>query len=126
MTRVASDLPDQQSAPGGLSARSRVAIVFAAGLCTGVLTAFLGRWQLAPLLGWDVAALSYVVWEWTAIWPLGAKDTARQALSEDPSRPAADALLLLASVASLGAVGLVIVTASSGSNSASPLQVGLC
>jgi uncharacterized membrane protein len=126
MTRVARDLPGQQPDLGGMPARTRVAVVFAAGLSAGLLTAFLIRWQLAPLLGWDVAALSYVIWEWTAIWPLGARDTARQALREDPSRPTADVLLLAASVTSLLAVGIVIVTASSGSKSASPLQVALC
>ena len=36
------------------------------------------------------------------------------------------AVLLLASLASLLAVGLVIVTASTGANSASPIQIGLC
>jgi uncharacterized membrane protein len=117
---------DQRQTQRGSSARFRVGILCMAGLCAGVLAAVLGPWQPAPLIGWDVAAAGYVGWEWATVGRLDARRTARQAVREDPSRPGTDALLLLASVASLLAVGLVIVTASKGTSVPSPVQIGLC
>lgn len=69
--------------------------------------------SLGPLLGWDVAALGYLVWIWRTIWPLDARDTARLANREDPNRPLRDALLLAACLTSLFGVGMVLLTAHS-------------
>jgi uncharacterized membrane protein len=59
------------------------------------------------------------------VWHLDAAHTARQAVAEDPGRAATDMLLLTASVASLLAVGLVIVRAGNSSGAAESLQAGL-
>jgi uncharacterized membrane protein len=91
----------------------------------GLAGAF-GPWELAPLLGWDTAALTYVAWMWSTVWHLDAERTARQAVAEDPGRAATDVLLLTASVASLVAVGLVIVRAGNSSGTSESLQAGLC
>jgi uncharacterized membrane protein len=90
----------------------------------GLAGAF-GPWELAPLLGWDTAALTYVAWMWSTVWRLDAERTARQAVAEDPGRAATDVLLLTASVASLVAVGLVIVRAGNSGGAAESLQAGL-
>lgn len=129
MVRSPSARPDMPVAgpvtEHGASARVRVAVAVLAGLVTGVFVALLGPWQLAPLISWDAAALVYLGWIWTTIWRLDPERTARLAVTEDPSRAASDALLLLASVASLVAVGFVIVRASHAGGAAELLQVGL-
>jgi uncharacterized membrane protein len=66
---------------------------------------------LIPSFGWDIAALIFVSWMWHPLWSLGAADTVEQPRRENPHRAAADGLLLSASIASLVAVGLVLVRA---------------
>jgi uncharacterized membrane protein len=119
----------QRSGPGTVatgSARLRVVVVALVGCCVAVLTKILGPWQLAPLLGWEVAAAGYVAWEWLTIRGLDAERTATRAGREDPGQATTDGVLLLASVASLIAVGLVILTATGDSTAAASVQVGLC
>ncbi|HYT09713.1 MAG TPA: DUF1345 domain-containing protein [Mycobacteriales bacterium] len=83
------------------------------GLLAGATAAALGPWDLAPLLGWDSAAAVLVCWIWIGIGRLDAERTAQRAEREDPTVPSTDLLLLSAAVASLVAVGLVLVRASS-------------
>jgi uncharacterized membrane protein len=92
----------------GASAGMRVGAAAVAGACTGVLASIPGSWQLGTLVGWDVAAAVYVAWTWLTVWHQDPAETARLAVREDPGRAVADALLLVASVASLLATGLVI------------------
>lgn len=65
----------------------------------------------APLLGWIAAAAVLVVWTWLEIWPQSPEATAAHARREDPSRPVADLACLSAAVASLVAVGILLVGA---------------
>jgi uncharacterized membrane protein len=109
----------------GASAATRVAVAVAAGVCAGVLAALPGSWQIGTLVGWDVTAGVYVAWTWRSIWHRDATATARLALREDPGRTAADALLLVASVASVLAVALAITAGSSGGPGAQDLRAGL-
>jgi uncharacterized membrane protein len=99
-------------ARAGIPARLRVAVAALAGICAAVLIGFLGPVEFALLGGWDVAAVLYVAWMWITIWHLDPEHTARQAVREDPGRAATDALVLVASLASLLAVGLVLVRAA--------------
>jgi uncharacterized membrane protein len=100
--------------PGGagrepvVTALTRVAIAASAGICAGLLVGLPASWQVGTLVGWDVAAGVFVAWTWATIWHRDAAGTARLALREDPGRATADALLLVASMASVLAVVLVI------------------
>jgi uncharacterized membrane protein len=78
------------------------------GLCTGAVFGVLVSPRLAPLFGWDVAALTYLVLAWRALWPMDAERTAQLAIQEDPNRAVRDVLLLTACVASLVAVGVIM------------------
>jgi uncharacterized membrane protein len=113
-----------ETAGHGVSARRRVATSAAVGVCVGVLSSLFIPWGLAPLVAWDVAAVTFVSWIWISIWKLDARQTARHAEREDPTHAAADALLLFAAVASLAAVAYVIVRAGSGGGWREGLQVG--
>jgi uncharacterized membrane protein len=97
-----------------MPARLRVAVAALAGICAAVLIGFLGPVEFAPLGGWDVAAILYVAWVWITIWHLDPEHTARLAVREDPGRAATDALVLVASVASLLAVVLVLAAHTGG------------
>ncbi|MEW1834771.1 hypothetical protein [Microbacterium sp. NPDC079995] len=42
-----------------------------AGAAMSVIPLSAGAPELAPLIGWAVAATSFLVWSWTAAWPAG-------------------------------------------------------
>jgi uncharacterized membrane protein len=96
-----------------------------AGACAGALASLPGSWQIGTLVGWDVAAAVYVAWTWATIWRLDPTATARLALREDPGRATADALLLVASVASVLAVGLAITAGQAGGSGARDARAAL-
>jgi uncharacterized membrane protein len=103
----------------------RVAVSAGAAALSALVVAALGPWWLIPLAGWDMGALVLVSWMWHSLWSLDGADTARQARRESPHRAQADGLLLGASVASLIAVGLVLVRAGHSSGLTKGLLVGL-
>ena len=117
--------PDRAGRASGASAPTRVSIAAAAGMCAGALTALPGSWQVGTLVGWDVAAAVYVAWTWKTIWHRDPAATARLALREDPGRTTADALLLVASVASVLAVALAITAGRAGGPGARDLHAAL-
>jgi uncharacterized membrane protein len=108
----------------GVSARRRVLLSALAGVCVGALTGIALPWALTPLVGWDAAALIYVCWTWRVVWKLDAGQTARHAEREDPTRAAADLILLTAAVVSLAAVGYVLIRASAAHGLAKGVHVG--
>lgn len=65
------------------------------------------------LLGWVAGGCVYLFVVWRSSWRLDAEATAEAAEREDPSRAAADVVLLTAAVVSLVAVVLAIADASS-------------
>lgn len=102
----------------------RVAIGAVAGVCTATLEVMFGPTNAAPLVGWDTLALVYLGLTWTLIWPLDSTQTARRAIRHDPTRVVSSALLLVAAVASLLAVGAVLFGASRTKGTAEVLRVG--
>jgi uncharacterized membrane protein len=106
-------------------ARVKVGVAALLGLSTFVIVGKYVSWHLAPLLGWDVAALIILIWVWATIWPLNGKLTAQHARREDPSRTTADAVVLASSIASLAAVAIVLVDASNTQGGAKLFNVAL-
>jgi uncharacterized membrane protein len=119
------------SGPGAVAsrrwttARHRLQIALVAGLVAGTGAALLGARRTAPLIGWDVLALVFGAWTWAAVWPLDAARTRSHAVPDNPSRDLADALLIGASLASLGAVGVVLFGASHAPGNGRYLQAAL-
>jgi uncharacterized membrane protein len=95
------------------------------GVVVGVVVAFVFRPSLGPLAGYDAAALFYVIRVWIRIWPLDAKATSALAAREDPTRPTADLVVLLAAVASLGAVAVAIAQSRSSHGSLQGMEIGI-
>jgi uncharacterized membrane protein len=118
-------MPDGAGRVPGASAATRVSIAAVAGICAGLLATVPGSWQIGTLVGWDVAAGVYMAWTWATIWHRDPAATARLALREDPGRTVADALLLVASAASVMAVGLVIIAGRAGGAGDRDLRAGL-
>jgi len=103
----------------------RLAVAVIAGVLAAALTIVFANWPYAPAVGWDATAIVFTGWVWRAIWPLSAQGTAAHATAEDPNRATGDTLMLSASIASLAAVGLVLMYAHSGASRDRVLLVGL-
>jgi uncharacterized membrane protein len=65
-------------------------------------------WSVAALCASDVAELVFVIWVFVTVRGVDAGETKRLALSEDASRAAAEAVLLVAGSASLVAVAFTL------------------
>ncbi|MBN9150025.1 MAG: DUF1345 domain-containing protein [Micrococcales bacterium] len=103
----------------------RVLVMLAVGVISAIATGTASSWGLALLVGWLAASLTYTVWVWTRIGRMDAEETRAHATREDPSRTLADALLVIASVASLGVVAFVLVQAQSITSVGSAVIAGL-
>jgi uncharacterized membrane protein len=82
----------------------RLTIAAAVGIAGYLLAAPFVRWQVAALLGWDGAALTFLVTVWMTLGRAGAARTEVFVTREDISRDTARFLLLAAAIASLGSV----------------------
>lgn len=107
------------------SAQDRLIIVVIIGIIAAVLTGLLGAWKYAALVGWDALAASFTAWTWISVSRMDAAGTADHATREDPSQPVSYILALAASVASLIAVAVVLVSANSHHGSSRWLLAGL-
>jgi uncharacterized membrane protein len=119
------DVPDGTGRASAATATTRVSMAAVAGIGVGTMVALPSSWQIGTLVGWDVAAAVYAAWSWAAIWHRDPAATARLALREDPGRAVADALLLIASTASVLAVAAAIAAGRAGSPGGRDLHAGL-
>jgi len=95
------------------------------GAAVTVVVAIIGAWQLALLTGWLTMASVFLLLTWLAVHHLDADQTRAMAAREDGSRAITDITLIVASIVSLGAVGLVIVDAGQSGSASSLAQVFL-
>jgi uncharacterized membrane protein len=103
----------------------RMVIVIALGVVVAIMVghALGGRYAL---VGWITAAGVYVVWTQLILRGMDAEQTRIWATREDPTRWLADAVILTASIASLGGVGYVVAAGSrSGSQAIQAAIVGI-
>ncbi len=91
------------------SALKRLSVVTAVGAITAAVTAAFAPWQFAALVGWDVVAVVYLAWVWSAVRRFSPIETETFATREDTGRVPTSLLLLSASVASLVGVGFDLV-----------------
>lgn len=95
------------------------------GAVVAGLSGSLWAWRYAILLGWDAAAVTFSAWIWVVITPMDPTRTASHAGREDPARTNTDVLVLTACIASLVAVGVVLVDANSAHGTTRGLLAGL-
>ena len=107
------------------SARTKLLVSLGAAVAGGAAAAVAGAGRTAPLIGWDILALFYCGWVWSAVSRLDAEATASHATREDPSRDLTDLVMLGASIASLVAVGAVLFGAGSANGALKYMLAGL-
>jgi uncharacterized membrane protein len=108
-TRLVSET---SAGPGPVRPGSTLAgllIMVGFGVPAALVTGLLYRWSYAPLVGWGIAALAFELRAWIIVGGMDAEQTRAHATTEDPSRPVSDLLVTGANLASLAAVGYVIV-----------------
>ncbi|TFV85067.1 DUF1345 domain-containing protein [Microbacterium sp. dk485] len=93
----------------GWHSGTRVGVTFLLLVVVTAATGLAGSWLVAPALGWTVASATYCLWVAIAVLPMDAAATAEHATREDPTRAVAHTLLILASIASFGAIGLLVL-----------------
>jgi uncharacterized membrane protein len=89
----------------------RIAVAVMIGVAVAIAVAHAAGWRFA-LAGWVAAAGVYVLWTQLIFFGMDADQTRVWATREDPTRWLADAVILSASVASLGGVGYVVIAGS--------------
>jgi len=85
--------------------------MLAAGVVTAVVSGLTLGWPFAPITGWGVACVVYITWVWAIVARLDGAATKARAHREDPTSGISELLTLIASIASIGAVVLLIVAA---------------
>jgi uncharacterized membrane protein len=91
----------------------RVLLATLAGTAAGFVLGYLAPWEVAELVGWDVASVIFLVWTWSVIGPKSAADTRAHAVVEDPSVPLADLVVTAAAVACIVGAGFALSRAAS-------------
>jgi uncharacterized membrane protein len=122
------EVPRSTATPSGwraATARNRLAVMIVVGAVVAVVVALRAPWPYALLAGWDTAALIFSAWVWVMMASMNSADTAAHATQQEPGRAQTDALVLLSAVASLAAVGYVLVQASSEKGGAQDWLAGL-
>lgn len=103
----------------------RIVVAAVLGAAVALAVGNTAGWRFA-LSGWVVGAGVYVVWTRLILGGMDADQTREYATREDPTRWASDAVIVSASVASLGGVGYVVAAASrSGPGAVEAAVVGI-
>jgi len=106
-------------------ARTKLLVSLGAAIAVGAAAGGAGAGKAAPMIGWDILALTYCGWVWSTVWRMDAEATASHATREEPSRDQADLVLLGAAIASLAAVGAELFGASSAPGNLKYIDAGL-
>jgi uncharacterized membrane protein len=106
-------------------AMTHVLMAAVPGVVAAVVIGLVGPVAVAPLVGWDISAVTFLVWTWLTVHALDGPATKQHAVRDDPTRTSADLTVLIASAASLIAVGFLIGRASDAHGSAQVLQAAL-
>jgi uncharacterized membrane protein len=109
----------------GNSASKRLILSLTTGVVAAIAVSHSQDWKYSPLVGWDTAALIYIIWIWAILHGMNPSQTKSHAVSEDPSRAIADLLLIGASLASLVAVGVLIAQAGQATDLAKHVEIFL-
>ena len=96
-----------------------------AGVVIGLVAALWTPWQMAVLIGFDLASAVHLVWLWVQIGPCDAEQTRRLAEPEADSNIAVRAVMFLAAGASLVGVVLGLTTARTMQPPASGVMITL-
>jgi len=91
---------------------TRLLVGTVGGIATGVAVGQAAGLAAGLLAGWGAGALITVIWILVVVWPMDASQTRAHARVEDPGRRVARVISVAGSVASLAAVAVVLLEAS--------------
>jgi uncharacterized membrane protein len=109
----------------GLAKRRTIAAVVAGTIVLVVALVLGADWPVALTSSWGVAALVIILVVWIRIYPMNAEQTKANARSEDFSRQTADLAVVIASVASLGAIAYTVARAGNSHGATKGLLIAL-
>ena len=110
----------------GPRAGKRILLAALCGAVAAASAAVVAPWQVVPLAGWITAAAVWLIWVAVSIRGRDAAECSQMATREDSSRAGADLMLLGASLASLSAVLLCLLKASSATGATKAVITGIC
>ncbi len=103
----------------------RISVAVVLGVTVALAVGNTVGWRFA-LTGWVAAAGVYVAWTQLILRGMNAEQTRSWVTREDPTRWVADAVIVSASIASLGGVGYVVAAGShSGARAVEAAVVGI-
>jgi uncharacterized membrane protein len=111
---------------GGLTAvRGGVALAVGFAAATAMVASKGLEYGIA--VGWIAAAGVFLLWTWAAVGRMNPELTASHATREDPTRTGTEAIVILASLASLVGVGYLLAAGSkTGGDADVAAAVGIC
>jgi uncharacterized membrane protein len=111
---------------GGLTA-VRGGVALAVGIAAAMAMVAAKGLQYGIAVGWIAAAGVFLAWTWAAVGRMNPELTASHATREDPTRTGTDAIVILASLASLVGVGYLLSAGSkTGTDADVAAAVGIC
>ncbi len=117
--------PDEPGRIHATSAARRVTGAMGGGVAAGAITAPFTLPVVAILIGWDVAALIFLIWTLGAVWRLDSGLTEHLAKREDPRRAVAELAILGAGTSMLVAVGFALLRAGEATGGMKAFLIGL-
>ena len=86
-----------------------------------------GEWHFAPAVGWIVAAVVYLVWTWSMIWPKDSHQTAQHARKrhEDGNAGVSHLIVMIASAAGIAGVGYLLAATDGGQRHLGEALIGV-
>ena len=121
MTSAQSERTGLRQAPAG----RRVGVSLVAGCAIAAVVIWFTRPVIAVLLGWDGAAIIYLLWVWAAVWHLDASRTRDLAAREAITGVTMELVVLGAGTASLAAVGLAMFRAGRDTGAVKMYVIGV-
>jgi uncharacterized membrane protein len=121
MTSTESQHAGLREAPAG----RRVAVSLVAGCVITAAVFWFTQPVIAVLLGWDGAAIIYLLWVWAAVWHLDASQTRNLAAGEAITGVTMELVVVGAGTASLAAVGLAMLRAGRNTGTVKMYLIGV-
>ncbi|GAB3805689.1 DUF1345 domain-containing protein [Humibacter antri] len=92
--------------------RLRLISMLVVGVLVAVTIGLTASWWYAAVGGWAAACAVYILWVWLVVGRFDGATTWTHATREDPGRAASDLLVVCVTVASLGAVAILLLHTS--------------
>jgi uncharacterized membrane protein len=107
-------------------AAGRITLAVVVGLAVGLFLPAENGWAVRTVAGWDVGAMTHLLFIWWLIWASDPRETQCRAAAADPGRTVVWVLVLAASFFSLFAGVFVLRHAKNCEPDKSVLLVALC